>query len=307
MANYNIKQQAKVYIRTNNTFYQIEVQENLSFSQTFADSVTAVKTVQNSTDYFGRSNIKKANVANFSFTMLIIKQNYFKKVHDLLLSGDSFDLYIETNQDIWKLEKAVITEGAYQIERSEPLKLNVNGKASKLSKYGTVGSVTFPFGTVDLNYNTGAKDYLMPKYLQVIVGGTDISSGIVSLKAQLQNSVQWLKNHTVQAALNVTNETNAIFPQDYVITKKSFAGSIGSYLRDDNDNFLNKFNEATSLSIKAGELDSNSTFHGFYFNLGSGAVSFTNRMEAKSVFTQSTDWKLVTNPTLSTSIIYSTV
>lgn len=307
MATYNIKRQAKVYIRTNNTFYQLEVEPDLSFSQTFLDTVTPVKTLHNATDYFGRSNIKKANTANFKFTLLIIKESYFKKVHDLLLSCDFFDLYIATEKDIWKLEKAVIQDGSYQIERSEPLKLNVSGKASKLSKYGTVGSVTFPFGSVDSNYGTASKTYLTPKYLQVLVGGTDISSGVFSVKAELQNSIQWLKNHTVHKGLQVTDESNAIFPQDYVITKKSFAGSIGSFLRDDNDDFLNKFNEATSLSIKAGELDSNGNLHGFHFNLGTGAVSFTNRIDTKAVFSQSTDWKLVTNPTLSTSITYLTV
>lgn len=304
MATYNIKKQAKVYLKTGGTFYELEVTPELSFSQTFSDTSSEVRTLHDTEAFFEKSTITKANPANFEFTILIIRQAYFKKVHDLLLSATPFDLFIATEKDVWKLQKAVITSGSYQIERSEPLRLNVSGQASRLSKYGATSAVSFQ--PLNIGYGAGVKDYVLTKYLNIQIGSTDITSGVFSVKAELQNDIEWLNNRTLDKTLNVTDKDDAVFPQDYVVNKKSFAGSIGSYIDDDNDDFLNDFRETASLSIFAGELDSDSSFYGFNFDLDSGAVSFTNRIITNDIFSQSLDWRLVTNPDLSTTIIYST-
>jgi hypothetical protein len=303
MATYNLKKDARLFLHTGGTYSELEVTPDLSFSQTFSDTTSEVKTLHDTDAFFGKSTITKANPANFEFTILIIRQNYFKKVHDLLLSADPFDLYVVTSTAVWRIQKAVITSGSYQIERSEPLRLNVNGQASKIYRYANSGTVNF--SPLDQMYYAGLKDYVLPKYLSIEVGGTDVSSGVFSIKAELQNNIEWLNNRTLDKTLDVTDKDNAIFPQDYVVKTKSFAGSIGSYITDDNDDFLSNFDAATSLSLYAGEQDGND-FYGFRFNLGTDAVSFTNRVITNEVFSQSIDWKLVSNPALSTSIIYST-
>jgi len=302
MATYNIKKTAKVYLKTAGTYYELEVTPDLSFSQTFSDNSTEVRTLHDSDAFFGRSTITKANPANFEFTILILRQAYFKKVHDFLITGQPFDLYIATEKDVWKLQKAVITSGSYQIERSEPLRLNVNGQASRLSRFSSTSEMSFT--PLNAGYGAGIKDYVLNKYLQVAVGGTtNLSSGVFSIKAELQNDIEWIKNTTLDKTLSVTDKDDAVYPQDYVINKKTFSGSIGSYIRDNNDDFLSDFKSSESLSIYAGELDG-SDFYGFHFDLD--AVSFTNRVITNEVFSQSIDWKLVSNSTLSTQIIYST-
>ena len=79
MATYNIKKQAKVYLNTGGTFYELEVTPELSFSQTFSDTSSEVRTLHDTEAFFEKSTITKANPANFEFTILIIRQAYFKR------------------------------------------------------------------------------------------------------------------------------------------------------------------------------------------------------------------------------------
>ena len=53
-------------------------------------------------------------------------------VFQRLLDVQSFDLYITTASDVFKLQTCVITNGTINIERLRPLSLSISGEASKL-------------------------------------------------------------------------------------------------------------------------------------------------------------------------------
>ena len=93
-------------------------------------------------DFFEAAVINRAQPANFDFTVPLLQEERNKVVYDRLLDIDTFDLYISTQQDDFKLEKCVIVDGVFEIKRSKPLSLTVSGEASKLSKFpGTIPGV----------------------------------------------------------------------------------------------------------------------------------------------------------------------
>jgi len=279
----------------------LEVSPELTFGQTFTDTTTEVKTLH-SQDFFEKSNIKKANPANFQFTIPVFKEDDIAVVHSRLLDCATFDLYISTQQDVFKLQKSVITNGTYEIERSTPLTLAVSGQASKLSKVGENSSYTVP-GTVQSS--TANRTYLMTTEITNTLNGSDISSETVSIAAELQNDIKWTPHTTVQGGISTTDRSNIQFPENFTIDKKTFSGSIVRYLCDTNNSLVNDFDETATLRIKAGQTIDGS-FFGFDFNMP--ACSFTNRSSVAEVFTQSYDWTLTDNSqALSTTITYNNI
>ena len=122
MANFNFKKEAEVYIydTANTTYHRLDVTEELSFSQTFTDKTYPQKTLHEQHKLHDASNIKKANPANFEMTIPMITQSTLDVIFDLLVnfkSGEytlnTFDLYIKLPNDIYKLEKCVITNGTF--------------------------------------------------------------------------------------------------------------------------------------------------------------------------------------------------
>ena len=143
MANFNFKKEAEVYIydTANTTYHRLDVTEELSFSQTFTDKTYPQKTLHEQHKLHEASNIKKANPANFEMTIPMITQSTLDVIFDLLVnfkSGEytlnTFDLYIKLPNDIYKLEKCVITNGTFIIEKLENLKLTIAGEATKLTR-----------------------------------------------------------------------------------------------------------------------------------------------------------------------------
>lgn len=291
--------QARTY---SNEMVKLEVTPEVSFGQTFTDSTTQVRTLH-SEDFFEKSNIKKANPANFEFTIPVFKEDDIEVVHNRLLDCSTFDLYISTKQDVFKLEKAVISNGTYGIERSTPLTLTVSGQASKLSKLGSRSSLTSLFSIVQSS--TTNRTYLRTSEVTNTLNSVDISSETVSINAELQNEIQWTPYTTVQGGMAATSRSNVQYPENFSIGKKIFSGSIVRYLCDTNNNLVNDFDEDSPLRIKVGQTIAG-TFYGFDFNMPS--CSFTNRSAVGEIFTQSYDWRLTDNSQpISTTITYNNI
>ena len=306
MAKYNIKQEAKVYMVAGGTKYLLEVAPDLSFSQTFTDKPTSVRTLHNQSSFFERSTIKKANPANFKFTVFFYEDNTSdnstEAVHDRLLSCGEFDLYISTGLDRFKIQDCVIANGTYGIERSKPLSLTVSGTAAKLSRVTNVlfDDDDIPGSSASVN---SSRRVLMNKQVTIQLGSNnlDISTEVVAIKAELQNSIKWLENATIDDSIDVSSAASAIFPKNYYVSKKSLAGNITRYLCDNNHTQLYTFSESTPLRIKVGE-DINGVFHGLDIDMPS--CSYTNRSAVGDLFLQNYDWRNTSNQALSTTITY---
>ena len=294
MATYNILKEAEVYIVYSGSRYRLDVTSDLSFSQTFTDKTYPQKTLHEQHKMHEASNIKKANPANFEFTIPALTQNALDVVFNLLVDYktgtntlNTFDLYIKLPNDVYKLEKCVITNGTFLIEKLENLKLAISGEASKLTRDATLPTAsTNPAVTV---VAPGTRTYQQVNYLQLKADNTNLTEGIYQVSVELQNSIEWLRYETVNDALAVTNSDNSMYPSDFTLKKRILSGSIGQYVLSNFNSDVQSWKTGVDMVIKAGE----SATQGFQFDLEK--CTFTNRNSVSEVFTQSYDWKMNDN------------
>ncbi len=301
MATYNFKDEAEVYLDFNNTLTRLFVTSDLSFSQTFTDSTYSQKTLHEQHKMHEASNIKKANPANFEFTIPAITNNELLVVKDLLVDYktgtntlNTFTLIIKVGNNTYMLYDCVITNGTFIIEKLENLKLTISGQASKLA-YDDYGAAYYNIRThLASNVNSGPTlTYQSIKHLSVSIGTTNLSTqgGLYSVSAELQNDIEWIPYENVTDALSVTNAATSMYPSNFTLKKRVLSGSIGQYVNSDTDGLLQEWQTGVSIVIKAGE----SATQGFQFDLSN--CTFTNRNNVADVFTQAYDWKMNDNPT----------
>jgi hypothetical protein len=280
MPNYSFLKEAKVYIVYGTTKKQLDI-SSVSFSQTFTEETRSVKTLHNQNNMFEGSVINTANPANFEITTNLLIEDASKIVFDRLTDANSFDVYISTESDVFKLEKCVITNGTINIERLRPLSLSISGEASKLIPGSSV-----PSG-MTLRTASSSRTYNLNSDLFVSLSGTDISNHLVSVSIELQNEVKWIPYKTVNTA------SGTRYPTQYTIDKKILAGNIRRYLNDDTESASQSYGLNQSLRIKAGT-NIGGLFKGIDFN--STNCSLTQRIQTGTVFTKSSDWRMVQNP-----------
>jgi hypothetical protein len=294
MPTYNFKQEAQVYVVSGGNRYRIDVRD-VSFSQTFSEESYPVKTLHAQSNVFEGSVINKANAANFSFEMPAIVEADYSVIETLLLNATSFDLFIQTEADVFKLETAVITNGSFVIERSRPLSIQIQGEAGKLTRGATL--------TGSLQTRSSTKNFTIPT-VDLTLNSTSLND-IVSVKMELQNEINWTPYKNIHSSLSVTSAANSMYPSEFTLSKKVLAGSIVQYLTGSNTSNTLNWDTDASLTIKAGNGESGSAFRGFSF--GPATCAFTNRISSSTVYTQSYDWRLTENPSdLATLLKYET-
>mgnify|MGYP001062673491 CR=1 FL=1 len=290
MANYSFIKDAKVYLVSGTEQVLLDI-SNVSFSQTFTETSYPVKTLHNQSMFEG-SVINKANPANFDLTIPALLEADLRVLFDKLLDYSSFDLYITTQQDIFRLETSVITNGTFLIDRVRPLSLTVSGEASKLSTvaalpYTTIGR------SVTRTYNTSG--------LTILLDSVHLDTDVATVSVEVQNEVSW--NPWVSVHSGVLGEIS--YPSTYTISKRILSGNISRHLNTDNSSSLNTSSSNSTLNIKVGQ-NILGTFYGFEFDIAS--CSYTNRLQTGGIFKQSYDWRMTQNPTsLSDVITYTTL
>ena len=293
MPNFSFKKEVKVRLVYNNTRYNIGVSE-INFGQTFQENSFEVKTLHNQSSFEG-SVINQANPVEFSLSTFLMYDDRHRIVFDRLLDCQTFDLYISTqSDDVWKLEKCVIQDGTFEINKSRPLRLAISGEASKLSKYtGTIPGNDFTYP---------APIYVIPHIVTLTLGSDDVSDGVVGMSVELQNDISWNDYDTLHGALTATNAATSMYPSNFTIGTRVLAGSISKYLKDDSTSVLT-WNNNTPLRIVVQHLPAGG--RGLDFNITN--CSFTNRMSTSAVFQEEYNWRMTQNPTaLSSVITYTT-
>jgi len=294
MPTYNFKQEAQVYVVSGGNRHRIDVTD-IDFSQTFTEESYPVRTLHAQNNLFEASVINKATPANFKFTFPAITQSDYSIIETLLLNASSFDLYVQTPADTFKIETAVITNGSFVIERSRPLSIEIDGEGGKLVRGATLA------GTLQTRSST--KNYIVP-IVDITLNSTTLSD-IIGVTMELQNDVEWTPYTTVGGAISATSAATSMFPSAFTLSKKILAGSIRQYLTGSNIAYTQGWDTDASLTIKAGNGQSGAAFRGFSF--GPATCSFTNRMTSGDVFLQNYDWRMTQNPSnLATILKYET-
>ena len=289
MPSFSFKREVVLRLVFNNNRYGITVSE-LNFAQTFQERSFEVKTLHNQSSFEG-SVINRANPAEFSFNTALLYDDRHRIVFDRLLDCQTFDLYISTqSDDVWKLEKCVIQDGTFEINKSRPLRLAVSGEASKLSKYtGTIPGNDFTYP---------APTYVVPHIVTLTLGSDDIKDGVVGLSVELQNDISWNNYNTIQGALSATSAATSMYPSNFTIGTRVLAGSISKYLKDTSTSVLTwNDNAALRMVVQNAPLGG----RGLDFNITN--CSFTNRLSTPDVFREEFNWRMTQNPTALSSVI----
>jgi len=300
MAAYNFLRESSVHLVYGGSRYNLKTTPDVSFSQTFAEDAYEVKTLHDQTKVSQGTSITRANPANFSFAVHLTTEKDESIVLDLLVDYDntgsnieSFDLYIVTGESTFKLNECVITDGQFSLNKGSPLILTVSGQAQKLER---VGDETYSLpGSLQSASSTRTPTLSL---IDVEISGTDVSN-LVSAVLTIQNEIDWTPYTTLQNSLSVTSASNAMYPSGYTLSRRVISGNIVQYLTENNSNDFQTFN--TNVGIRVKTLVNGSTF----FDANLTSCRFTKRVNVAEAFTQTFDYRLLTNPAdLSTLISY---
>jgi hypothetical protein len=294
MTVYNLKRETKLFIVRNNLKYAIDLYPDLSFSQTFSETTVPVKTLHAQYDMFDKAVITKANPANFSFTIPVLAQHDLDVVLELLRDYSSSgatlntaDLYMQSNSEVYKLEKAVVESGVFQLVMNAPITLNVSGTASKLSKF----TDAIP-GT--LQARTG-RTFTRITSLDIKVAGV-VQSRITSVSVELKNTVQWVDFATIQKT-SISDASGTQFPGAFVVSNRVLSGTIQQYITDESNINVNSWKTSSPIVIKAGSKTDTA------LEINIPAAVFTNRLEVQDLLIQSYDWRMVSSPRDMTNVV----
>jgi len=294
----NYRRETKLFVVQDGANYEIKLDGDFDFSQTFSEKSTSSNTLHN-TQHFESSSIVKANPADFEFTVNLLLQNDAQILFDNLLNPRFCDLYFQTSSATFKIDRAVLTNGNFEIGRNSILKLGVSGQGALLQR---VGDESYTIPGISVVPSTKRTPFIPG--VKIILNGTDISLLIANVQAELQNSITWVPYETMNQAVKVVDRGNAMYPSNFVLNKRIFAGSITKYVATGDESTLLNFDKEAPLRIKVGK-DISNTFYGLDFNMAS--CSFTNRVSPREIYTQNFDWRLTSNADLNGILKYFTL
>ena len=147
--------------------------------------------------------------------------------------------------------------------------------------------------------NTGitTTTYIVPRLNLLTMGGTDISSNVIGVSAELQNDINWRSYNTVHGALSATNAATSQYPETFHIGTRVLGGSITKYLADTSQSALT-WESNTSLKLKA---TNSSGSKGLELDITN--CSFTNRISSGTIYTEEYNWRMTQNPTALSSVL----
>ena len=297
---YSFLKESKLYIVYSGSKYRIYTSSAISFSQTFASDSYSVKTLHDQSKMFEGATITKANPANFEFDVPLTKEKDESIIIDLLsdvTDGQlkSFDVYLQSNQSTFKLENAIITGGAIDFGRENPLTIRLQGEGTKFSKVGDE-SYTIP-GSAQSESATRTPLMVYPV---VSVDSLDMNN-ITSLTVNIQNNIDWIPFETLQSSLSVTNASNVMRASDYTVNKRLISGAISQYQTDNNINQFDDFSTTANITLKGIKIEDAADATPF-IQIALNPATFTARMEPSEVFMQSYDFSYTGSATVDSII-----
>lgn len=298
MTTYNFKKDTKLHVVRNGLRYTLDIYPDISFSQTFNETNVPVKTLHSQYNMFENAVITKANPANFTFTIPMLLEGDMGIVLELLTDYDTTsdeatlktsDLYVESNSEVYKLEKAVFESGTFQIVKNALISLSIAGTARKLRKY-TDGLPGVP------QARTATRTFSATTAMMVAIAGT-VQDRITAVSIELKNDVQWMEFATLHNSMGISDVSGTMFPETFFVSSRTLSGTIQQYVTDETNSNVNSWNTNTSINVQVGNLGSDWTLQ---FLIPTAV--FTNRVEVQDLLIQSYDFRMTSNVDLSTVI-----
>jgi hypothetical protein len=295
---YNFKRNTNIYVVYAGNRYLLSVYPDVTFSQTFKEESYSVKTLHAPTDNFDGAVITSANPANFNFTIPLIEEEDFQIIFDLLVnysgnSINSFDLYAEADHGVYKIATCVFEAGTFRLAKGSIMLLELSGSGSQLSRIGTKGVYTVP-GTPIARSST--MTYIVPRISKTTIGGSTLDY-VASVSLELQNKISWTPADTLQASLAVTNASNTIYPTEFTLEGRILSGSVTQYVTSDDFDDQQTWSTGSPITIQVGYRIP------YTLDVSIPSAVYTNRTAPGDLYTQTWDFRMLTNPTALSSVI----
>lgn len=269
--------------------HRIDVYADINVSQTFDEQSYSTKTLHNLLSLHEDAVIIKANPANFSFTTPIFNYSsisypiIFELGTKVLSSGnlDYFDLYLETDTELFKLDTCVIESLVFNINHNDILTMSVSGTAKQLSR----GHSSVP-GTLV----SDTQDYSALRNINIELNSTTAES-ITATNIEFVNSVNWVDYRTLHDAV----DGNISYPDNFVLAERRISGSFTQHLTSDNVTTFadNAVGQPLVINVYSEDSQSPSLLE---FNLPS--IVYTRRLGLGEVYTRVYDFRLNYNTTI---------
>ena len=279
-------------------------------------------------------SISKANPADFSFTIPLLRENDFDTIFNLLVdlntsdTLDTFNLFFFVDNSAYIIEKCVFTNGNFPINNASPLSIQLSGQGTRLYVYNAPttgihqGKIVDSLGNLSALFQSQTD---VPKFTQANIvarsntrnflplteailietyapAGSNRSESVANLNIELQNNISWVGYTTVHKRLSVTDNSNSQYPDNFTLKNRSLAGNASYYVGKDRS-ASTAWIEGTEFTITAFSR-SNNTNYGLKLI---APLNITTRVTPGSVITNSYDWRLASNAdTISNYFTYTT-
>lgn len=308
MPSFNFKRNIKFYVVTDGLKYQLEINPDISFSQTFEEDAQKVKTLHAPKDMFSSATIVKASPANFNFTMPLHTHTEVKPILDLLLKYDdtnllettlkAVDLYVDTGEEIFKLQTAVFERGTFNLDKAQVVSVSISGTAAKLSKFGPSGAA-IPGVLQSSTVNYALPEYIECRFLEVLVNGVE-QKDIVGLSVEVANNVNWVPYDNLHKSLAISGPSDTVYPEAFVVSDRTLSGVVQQYLTDENIDETLTWDTNATVKISVGNV-----FESFKLVFDIPNAVYTSRVDASELFLNGYDFRMVSNPQdLSEVVVY---
>ena len=312
--------ESKLYIVYSGAQHRIYTDTALNFSQSFTEDSYPVKTLHDQSKMIEGTTINKANPAQFSFGVPLTVEKKESVVMDLLSDlvatseSDietqqlkSFDMYIETSSNIFKVADCVISSADFMFSPREQFKVSVEGQGTKLSRVAYYDTTSDPQRWDDVLDNSaysipgtpvseGATRTPLQVYPEVSIDSLNMSS-IIGLTVSIQNDIEWTAYTTLNKSLVVTGNSDAMYPTTYTVNNRIVSGEIRQYQTSNNITQSNDFSTNSNITVRGKKMDGTT-----FWQLQLNPAMYTSRMAVGDVYVQSYDFRSTDNTALSTRI-----
>lgn len=257
---------AKVYLQPTGgaATYKLDITpEGVSFSQSFTEKTYSERSIHEPEKYVDKGQITKASVANFSFTLPLLKEPDFVPIWNLAVSLnsnntlDTFNLFFIIDTKAYVIKKCVFTSLSTSANKNVPISLALEGQGSRLytwqnpeqtqgivdpngnisTLFSTDTSGIPTFGTTDIVARSGTRTFLPLKHASVGITGYENHEGLLqSSSLELQNTVSWLPYTTIQGTATALEGEQAYslqYPETFYVTKRNVSGSATLFISNE--------------------------------------------------------------------------
>lgn len=270
--NYKFKHLYKAYLVINGTSYRVPLYSDITYNQTFQQVQLNRKTLHNPQLMKRGAIISQANQANFSFTTPFLSSQYINQLLTITQQNTqgyigNFDLYFQSGGLIHKIQKAVIQNLIFNIQKSQVSNISISGSASRILKVDYIPS----------QVQQAQQVFNINPVFQVKFDDQQ-KTNIQSLSLQFSNSITWIPNKVV----SYQNEVS--YRQQYYCDQCQTSGTIVQTLIDQQ---VFQYSQSTKIQLSLGQVQD------YFYNIVIQQATYTSIININDLLSKTYTFRAV--------------